>query len=252
MAIRYECANHIAVVTIDRPEAKNALDPEHFAGLAQAWTRFRDDSDAWVAVITGAGDAFCAGADLKALSAGRVPERSDVAVALLRRFELYKPVIAAVNGVCAAGGMEMLGGVDLRVAVPAARFGVLEPKRGLMAGGGTTVRLPRQVAFPVAMEFLLMAELIDSARALEMGLINRIVPAPELMDVAMDMARRITANAPLSVFSTKRSVLQGLAMDWNAALDNEQEIAHQLMSTKDSKEGPLAFAEKRPPVWQGR
>ena len=148
--------------------------------------------------------------------------------------------------------MEMLGGVDLRIAVPAALFGVLEPKRGLMAGGGTTVRLPRQIAFPVAMEFLLMAELIDSTRALKIGLLNRVVPADELMSTALDYARRITANAPLSVFSTKRSVLQGLGMDWDRALDNEQQIARQLMETADSKEGPLAFAEKHAPVWQGR
>jgi enoyl-CoA hydratase len=252
MAIRYARDGHIVTVTIDRPEAKNALDPDHFAELASAWIRFRDEADAWVAIITGNGDAFCAGADLKTLAAGRVPAREDIVVALLRSFPLYKPIIAAVNGVCAAGGMEMLGGVDIRIATPEARFGVLEPKRGLMAGGGTTVRLPRQIAYPFAMEFLLTAELIDAERALQMGLINAIVPRHGLMDAAMDYARRITANAPLSVFATKQSVLEGLALDWNRALDNEQEIARKLLETADSREGPRAFAEKRAPAWQAR
>ncbi|HEX2738196.1 MAG TPA: enoyl-CoA hydratase-related protein, partial [Acidimicrobiia bacterium] len=172
--------------------------------------------------------------------------------AVLRGAKIYKPIIAAVNGFCAAGGMEMLGGVDIRVAVPDAKFAVMEPKRGLFAGGGTTVRLPRQIPFPQAMEFLLCADLIDAPRALEMGLLNAVVPREELMDKAYEYARRITANAPLAVQATKRSVLEGLAMDMKAAYKNESALSSMIFATEDAKEGPKAFAEKRPPVWQAK
>jgi enoyl-CoA hydratase len=252
MPIRLERSQHTVTITIDRPEASNALDPEHFAELANAWRRFRDDAEAYVAIITGVGDVFCAGADLKALAAGRRPSREDVDVALLRGFPLYKPIIAAVNGVCAAGGMELLGGVDIRLAVPEARFGVLEPKRGLMAAGGTTVRLPRQIPFPHAMEFLLTAELVPADRALAMGLLNAVVPGAELMEAAVTFAHRITANAPLALFATKQSVIEGMGRDLEWAYRNERALSTQLLETEDAREGPQAFAEKRDAVWTGR
>lgn len=227
MTIHYERGDdHIVLITIDRPEAKNSADMEHFKQLREAWERFADEDDAWVAIITGVGDAFFTGADLKRY----VPEitrlreqigtdgvteidgyRLDDGVrAVLRNVELYKPVIAAVNGFCTAGGMEMLGGVDLRIACPEARFAVMEPKRGLFAGGGTTVRLPRQIPWAQAMELLLCADLVPAARALEMGLLNAVVPKDRLLDTAYEYARRITANAPLAVQATKRSALEGL------------------------------------------
>lgn len=146
----------------------------------------------------------------------------------------------------------MLGGVDLRVACPEAQFAVMEPKRGLFAGGGTTVRLPRQIAFPQAMEFLLCADLIPASRALDMGLLNAVVPRDELLDAAYTYARRITVNAPLAVQATKRSVLEGLGMQLRDAYRNESAISGEIFQTEDAKEGPRAFAEKRPPVWQGR
>ena len=146
----------------------------------------------------------------------------------------------------------MLGGADLRVACPEARFAVMEPKRGLFAGGGTTVRLPRQIPFPHAMEFLLCADLVPASRAMDMGLLNAVVPRDELLDAAYGYARRITANAPLAVRATKQSVWEGLGMNLREAYRNEAAISSAIFATEDAKEGPRAFAEKRPPRWQGR
>jgi enoyl-CoA hydratase len=171
---------------------------------------------------------------------------------VLRNVKIFKPIIAAVGGPCVAGGMEMLGGVDIRIATPDATFGVMEPKRGLFAGGGTTVRLPRQLNFPAAMEFLLTAERFPAERALELGLINEIVNRDQLMERAREWAERITVNAPLAVQATKESVLRGLALDLEEAYKVEQQISSTVFQTEDAKEGPKAFAEKRPPVWQGK
>lgn len=269
MAIHYELDDeHIVRITIDRPEARNSADMEHFKLLREAWERFDADPEAWVAVITGVGDAFFTGADLKRY----VPEITrlqkqiaaeglteidgyrldDGTKAVLRGAKIWKPIIAAVNGFCTAGGMEMLGGVDIRVACPEAQFAVMEPKRGLFAGGGTTVRLPRQIPFPQAMEFLLCADLIPAQRALEMGLLNAVVDRDELMDAAYAYARRITANAPLAVRATKQSVWEGLGMNLKDAYRNESALSSMIFQTEDAKEGPKAFAEKRPPVWQGK
>ncbi len=269
MPIHYQKRDdHIVVVTIDRPETKNALDMYHFRDLASAWRDFRFDDDAWVAIITGVENNFMSGADLKtfipqvtklqkAIAKGEVAEidgckLSDSTYAVLRNMKLYKPIIAAVNGPCVAGGMEMLGGVDIRIATPKASFGVMEPKRGLFAGGGTTVRLPRQLAFPAAMEFLLTAERFPAERALELGLLNEIVPEEELMEKAIDWAKRITANAPLAVQATKESVMRGLALELNEAYKVESKIASTVFQTEDAKEGPKAFAEKRDPVWSAK
>jgi enoyl-CoA hydratase/carnithine racemase len=267
--IHYEPTDeHVVWITIDRLEAMNSLDMEHFAQLRGAWDRFDEDEEAWVAIITGVGNAFCSGADLKTyipevtrlqkeISSRQVEEidghRIDDGVrAVLRGVKLYKPIVAAVNGACVAGGMEMLGGCDIRVAAPEAYFGVMEPKRGLFAGGGTTVRLPRQVSFPAAMEFLLCADRVPAAKALEFGLLNAVVPAEELRDKALEYARRITANGPLAVRKTKESVLRGLSVDMREAYRIETAIATEVFSSEDAKEGPAAFAEKRPPRWVGR
>jgi enoyl-CoA hydratase len=172
--------------------------------------------------------------------------------AVLRGVKIYKPIIAAVNGVCVAGGMEMLGGCDLRVAVPGATFAVMEPKRGLFAGGGTTVRLPRQIAFPQAMEFLLCADRIPADRAFAMGLLNEVVPTDELREAALRYAYRITENGPFAVRKTKESVLRGLATDMREAYKIESAISAEVFASEDAKEGPAAFAEKRKPRWVGR
>ncbi len=269
MTIRYELDDeHVLLITIDRPEARNSADLDHFKALREAWERFDADPDAWVAIITGVEDAFFTGADLKtyvpAITAlgQRIQSEGlteidgyrldDGTRAVLRGAKIWKPIIAAVNGYCTAGGMEMLGGVDIRIACPEAQFAVMEPKRGLFAGGGTTVRLPRQIPFPHAMEFLLCADLIPAERAMQMGLLNAVVPRAELLDAAYDYARRITANAPLAVQATKRSVWEGLGMSLKDAYRNESAMSSAIFATEDAKEGPRAFAEKRAPRWQGK
>jgi len=269
MPIHYEKADeHIVLITIDRPEARNACDMYHFRDLAAAWRNFNDDEDAWVAVVTGVGRNFMVGADLKTFIPQvtdlqqQIREKgvdeidgcrlADAVDAVLRNNKIYKPIIAAINGPCLAGGMEMLGGVDIRIATEHATFGVMEPKRGLFAGGGTTVRLPRQLNYPAAMEFLLTAEQFPARRALELGLLNEIVAEDELQEKALDWARRIAANAPLSVQATKESVVRGLMVDMREAYKIESELSGRVFSSEDAKEGPKAFAEKRPPRWTGK
>ena len=269
MPIHYEHADdHIVRITIDRPEARNACDLYHFRDLARAWREFAEDANAWVAIVTGVGRNFMSGADLKTfipqvtalqqqIAAGGVEEidgcrLSDAVDAVLRNSRLYKPIVAAINGPCVAGGMEMLGGVDIRIATEHASFGVMEPKRGLFAGGGTTVRLPRQLNYPAAMEFLLTAEQFPARRALELGLLNEIVSEEELPAKALHWARRIAVNAPLSVQATKESVVRGLKETMREAYRIESELSGRVFSSEDAKEGPSAFAEKRPPRWTGK
>jgi enoyl-CoA hydratase len=233
MPIHYETdEEHVVLITIDRPEARNAADMAHFKALREAWERFEADDQAWVAIITGVGESFFAGADLKTYIPEITKFQKEIADkglaeidgyrlddgtrSVLRNWPLYKPIIAAVNGFCTAGGMEMLGGCDIRVACPEAKFAVMEPKRGLFAGGGTTVRLPRQIPWAQAMEFLLCADLIPAERAHEMGLLNAIVPREQLLDTARAYAARMIANAPLAVQATKESALKGLYVDEDA------------------------------------
>jgi enoyl-CoA hydratase len=257
----------VVLITIDRPEARNSLDLHHFRDLATAWKDFRYDDELWLAIVTGVPGNFMSGADLKTyipqvtelakeIAKGDVAEidgcrLDDGTRAVLRDTRIYKPIVAAIDGPCVAGGMEMLGGVDIRIATPNARFGVMEPKRGLFAGGGTTARLPRQLAFPAAMEFLLTAEAFPAERALELGLLNEIVGPDELLDRAFDWADRICSNAPLAMQATKESVLRGLSTTLDQAYGIEQELSQTIFATNDAKEGPRAFAEKRDPNWSG-
>jgi enoyl-CoA hydratase len=270
MSIDYVAGDdHIVTITINRPEARNSMDMEHFFLLRSAWDRFGADDNAYVAIVTGVGKDFCVGADLKTyipqitelqskLKDGQGPDElggyrlDDGVKAVLRGTKLYKPIVAAVNGTCVAGGMEMLGGTDIRVASDTATFAVMEPKRGLFAGGGTTVRLPRQIPWPAAMEFLLCADQIPAARALQMGLVNEVCRPAELMERARDYARRITANGPFAVRKTKESALRGLAVDMKEAYRIESELSGEVFSSEDAKEGPKAFAEKRVPNWKNR
>jgi len=240
------------LITIDRPEARNAADMAHFKALREAWERFEADDQAWVAIITGVGEAFFAGADLKTYVPEITKFQKEIAEkglteidgyrlddgtrSVLRNWPLYKPVIAAVNGFCTAGGMEMLGGCDIRVACPEAKFAVMEPKRGLFAGGGTTVRLPRQIPWAQAMEFLLCADLIPAERAYEMGLLNAIVPRDQLLDKAREYAARMIANAPLAVQATKESALKGLYVDEDA-ITQVREAARALRGALEQVDG---------------
>ena len=259
MPIHTAVDDHVLTITIDRPARRNALDMEHFDALADAWKRFRDDADAWVAIVTGVDDAFCAGGDLRdylpLLTAAGPDDREQFrsgTEAVLRDLDVYKPIIAAVNGPCVAGGMELLNGTDIRLACPEAVFGMLEPKRGLFASGGTSVRLPRQIPWAAAMELLLTAEPVPATRALEMGLLNEIVPRSQLLDHAREWASRIAENAPLAVAATKESALRGLAAEsFDEALRIEARISARILQTDDAREGPRAFTEKRAPRWTG-
>jgi enoyl-CoA hydratase len=280
VAIHYEKDGHVVTITMDRPEARNSLDLEHFGELALAWVRFRDDDEAYVAILTGVGDVYCVGADLKSfisvvtesadkLAAGeakKVQEGqkypiSSSLVAVLRdgatlddgtEFKLYKPVIAAINGICAAGGLEMLWNTDLRVAADTAWFQLAEPRRALFPGGGSTVHSVRQLTWCNAMEVLLLAERISAARALEMGLVNRVVPRDRVMAEARQLADTICRNGPLAVRACKQSAKESTFLPLKEALANEMSFSASVFMSEDAKEGIKAFKEKRQPVWRGR
>ena len=269
--IIYEKKGKIAFITINRPERRNALNFEAFGLLAKAWLDFRDDPDLWVAIITGAGDkAFCAGGDLKEfihmvtqnigeLSAsggaqtfgGDVPVNASL-VAVLREVEIFKPIIAAVNGFCIAGGMEMLQGTDIRIASENASFGIGEPRRGLFPGGGSTTKLPRQIGYAHAMEILLTAEPISARKAYEYGIVNEVVPLDQLMPTAIRYAELICLNGPVAVRTVKESVVRGLALPYKEALEQEMMYSGVVFSTEDAMEGIQAFQQKRKPNWKGR
>lgn len=247
----------IALITINRPEKRNALDGEHYAALSQAWQQVRDDPAVRVAVITGAGDkSFCAGADLKT-HIGRKAEAAEFWLTqkdqlLNRGLEFWKPVIAAVNGFCIGGGMTLLLATDIRVAASHATFGLSEVRRGVIAANGGTQRVAAQLPHAIAMEMLLTGDSIDAAVAERWGLINKVVPPETLLETAMQYARRIAANAPLAVQATKELALRGPEMGLSAGLRMEQYANRFLSSTEDVQEGRAAFAEKRQPNFNGR
>jgi len=280
VAIHYERDGHVITITIDRPEARNSLDLEHFGELALSWIRFRDDDEAYVAILTGVGDVYCVGADLKSfvpavtercceLAAGEAGEVqqgqkfpvSSALVAVLRdgaklddgsEFKLYKPVIAAINGVCAAGGLEMLWNTDLRVVADTAWFQLAEPRRGLFPAGGSTVHSVRQLTWCNAMEVLLLAERISAHRALEMGLVNRVVPQDRVMAEARKLADTICLNGPIAVRACKQSAKESTFLSFREALDNEMNYPVNVFMSEDANEGIRAFKEKRSPVWRNR
>jgi enoyl-CoA hydratase/carnithine racemase len=247
----------IARITINRPEKRNALDAEHYEALSQAWIRVRDDPAVRVAVITGAGDkAFCAGADLKSFI-GRDSELAELWLTqkgqlLNRGLEVWKPVIAAVNGACVGGGMTLLLATDIRVAVPHATFGLSEVKRGVIAGNGGTQRVMSQLPYCIAMEVLLTGDALPAETAARWGLVNAVVEPARLLDTAYDYARRIAANAPLAVQAAKELAVRSRDLDLADGLRMEQLVNRMLQQSDDVKEGRAAFAEKRPPNFRGR
>ena len=267
MSVHYELdKQHVVRIVIDRPERRNALDLTHFADLTAAWRRFNADPSAWVAIVTGVPGSFCSGADLRdflplaqRLAAEGRTEHQGIPMSVgtdgvLLTLDIYKPIIAAVDGPCLAGGMDLLGGTDIRLATPEATFGLPEPKRGLMADGGTTARLPRQIGWPAAMELLLTGRTVSAERALQLGVLNEVVAAAELADRATMWAQEIAANAPLAVQATKEAVMRGLSAPNGlaGAYEIEARIGRRLLATQDVTEGLNAFIEKRAPQWRGR
>ncbi len=257
-----EQVGHTLVVTMNRPEAKNALSSAMLAGMVDAWERLNSDDDLRCAILTGAGGSFCTGMDLKAAAndnnapnpyADRWKADPDLHwKALLRHLRLRKPLIAAVEGYAVAGGTEILQATHLRVAGESATFGVFEARRGLFPVGGSTVRLQRQIGYTNALEMLLTARAYTAAEALSIGLIGHVVPDGRALAKAHELADLICANGPLAVEAILRSVQETAGMPEADALAREFEIGWPIFATDDAKEGPRAFAEKRAPKWQRR
>lgn len=257
-----EQEGHVLIVTLNRPEAKNALSGPMIVGMYRAWRRLDEDKNLYCAILTGKGDTFCAGMDLKT-----GPEGGDDAAeiqtlmkdipdlhwqALLRHNRPMKPVILAVEGYALAGGTEILQGTDIRVGAEDAVFGVTECKRGLFPLGGSTIRLRRQIPYALAAEILLLGRHVSAQEAADWGLINRIVPKGEALNEAKKIAEELCENAPLSVQAILKSLRENEeCLPEVEALKREEELGWTIFTTKDSKEGMKAFKEKRKPVFIG-
>jgi enoyl-CoA hydratase len=256
-----EREGHVTVVTMNRPEARNAFGAEMLVRLADAWKAIDADPEVRVAILTGAGGHFCAGTDLKAMAGGwkddpwsaRFKEDPELHWrALLRHERLRKPLIAAVEGTAVAGGTEILQGTDIRIAGVGAKLGVAEARWGLFPLGGSTVRLRRQIPYTMAMDLLLTGRHITAEEALRIGLVGRVVPDGQALVEAKKVAEQIAANGPLAVQAIKRSVIETEGLPEKEALARELEIGWPILSTEDAREGPRAFAEKRRPDFKGK
>jgi crotonobetainyl-CoA hydratase len=252
---------HVLVITLNRPKARNAVNLAVTLGLGDALEEAERDRGIWAVVLTGAGDkAFCAGADLKAVARGENiippdPERAAWGFAGYVSHPVSKPTIAAVNGFALGGGTEIALASDLVVASETASFGLPEVKRGIFAGAGGLIRLPAQIPKKVAMEMILTGEPVSARRALELGLVNRVVPQDSVLAAALELASRITANAPLAVQASKRvanGIRDGRVQAEAGAWELSRREAEALRGTADAAEGPRAFAEKRAPRWEAR
>jgi enoyl-CoA hydratase len=242
----------VLVVTIDRPEARNAVNLAVAEGIAAAIDRLDDDDALRVGILTGAGGTFCAGMDLKAFVAGERPHAGDRGFAGIVQRPPRKPMIAAVEGWALAGGFEVALACDVIVAARDARFGIPEVKRGLVAAGGALLRLPRRIPYHLAMELALTGDPIGAERAHAIGIVSRLAEPGEALAAARDLAAAIARNGPLAVDASKRIV--SAAADWPAAEAWERQgaIAGPVLASEDAREGARAFAEKRDPVWRGR
>ena len=245
---------HVVTVTLNRPEARNALSGEMLCRMHDAWVEIDEDPEVRVAIVTGAGGHFCAGADLKAMAAGHPDDEwtprfnADPDLhwkALLRHFQPRKPLIAAVEGYAVAGGTEILQAMDLRVAGESAIFGVAEVRRGLFPLGGSTVRLRRQIPYTIAAELLLTGRQMPASEALEVGLIGHVVPDGQALAKAKELADQIAANGPLAVQAVLKSLRDSADLGEKDALAHELELGWPVFATNDAKEGPTAFSEKR-------
>jgi enoyl-CoA hydratase len=254
-----ERRGHVLIVTMNRPKARNALSGEMLALLRQAWDQADDDPGIRACVLTGAGGAFCAGADLKAMTRAHPGDQfasgdSDLSVIepLLKGRRLTKPLIAAVEGPAVAGGTEILQATDIRIAGQSARFGVSEARWGLFPLGGSAVRLPRQIPYTIAAELLLTGRHISAAEAREIGLIGEVVPDGQALPRALEIAGLIAANGPVAVRAILRTIRETEGMAENEAFKVESQIGMSVFRSEDAKEGPRAFTEKRRPEFRDR
>ncbi|MGH3363959.1 MAG: crotonase/enoyl-CoA hydratase family protein [Nocardioidaceae bacterium] len=253
-----EQEGHTLVVTMNRPEARNALSGEMMDIMRDAWERVNSDDSIRVAILTGAGGAFCAGADLKAMTSSHPGDSFEgggwdlsVIKPLLKGFRLSKPLIAAVEGPAIAGGTEILQATDIRVAGESARFGVSEPRWGLYPLGGSAVRLPRQLPYTVAADLLLTGRHIKAPEAKEIGLVGHVVPDGTALDKAREIAGMVAANGPLAVQAILRTIRDTEGMHEDDAFKLDAKVGAPVFSSSDAKEGPRAFAEKRTPAFTG-
>ena len=250
-----ERRGNVEILTINRPEARNAINGAVSLAMSTAMDELAEDPDCWVVVITGSGDkAFSAGMDLKAFSSGEggaIIGASGGFGGLTQR-EFPKPIIAAVNGSALAGGFEIMLACDLVVAAEHATFGIPEAKRGLIAGAGGLIRMPKRLPMAIALEMAMTGEPIDAERAATLGLVNKVVPAAALMNEALALAERIAANAPLAVRYSKKVMKHAAEVPEHEGWKLNTEAVGVVFSSADAMEGPIAFAEKRPPKWQGK
>lgn len=253
--VRTERDGNVATLVIDRPQRRNAIDPETSREMNDAVVALEADPDVWVIVLTGAGDVFCAGADLEAVAAGRVREiigAQPGGFGGLVRSKRRTPVIAAVNGHALAGGFELVLACDLVVAAEDAEFGLPEVARGIMAGAGGLVRLPHLIPAKRAFELILTADRIGACEAQALGLINRVVARPDVLSEARALAARIAGNAPVAVRESRWVAAQSLEYGETHGWKANETAWSVVLASEDAAEGPRAFTEKRPPVWRGR
>ncbi len=258
--LTFEVDGQTAIVTMNRPEAKNALSLPMLVGMVDAWMEIDNNDDIRCAILTGAGGTFCSGMDLKSMNdpanaayADRQAADPDLHwKALLRHYNVKKPLIAAVEGYAVAGGTEILQATDIRVAGESSIFGVFEARRGLFPLGGSTVRLRRQIPYTVAMELLLTGRAVPAQEAKDIGLIGHVVPDGTALDKAKEIAAASCANGPMADEAIKRSVQETEGMSEEDGLARELELGWPVFASEDAKEGPRAFAEKRPANFQRR
>jgi enoyl-CoA hydratase len=249
-AVLVEQRDRILLITINRPEAKNACNAAVSQGLADAMDRLDDDAGLSVGVLTGAGGSFSAGMDLKAFARGENVALEGRGLGFTEKPPV-KPLIAAVEGYALAGGTELALATDLIVAATNSAFGIPEVKRGLVAGGGGLLRLPQRIPYAIAMELALTGDNLSAKRAHELGLVNVLTEPGKALDGAIELAEKITANGPLAVAATKRIIVESRGWSPEEMWKKQIEIFLPVFASKDAKEGAIAFAEKRPPRWTG-
>lgn len=256
MDLDYKKEGRIAIFTLNRPDAMNSFSIELLRGLWKAMEDFRDDPELWVGIVTGAGDkSFSAGADLKELLPYWRQHKSDhwaIPLAPMHGFELYKPLVAAINGYALAGGMELALACDIRIASEKAIFGQTEVRWGILPAAGATWRLPRTIPWCKAAELNLMGRMIDAQEALRLGLVNKVVPLEQVMPTAREWAEEICQMGPLGVRACKEAMIRGSQMDRDEGGRLEHALFVYCLETEDAAEGRAAFIEKRKPVWKGK